>query len=191
MNFGPTFDDVLAAAQANAPWAFRRLYEWLAGPVAGFLRAQGVEEPDDVASEVFLSVFAGLGSFSGTEPQFRSWVFTIAYRRMADARRSRPRVVVVGGLEAGSRDGARPAASAEESALQALGTERVEAMLAQLPPDQRDVLALRAIADLTVEQVAAALGKRPGAVKALQRRGLAALRRKLADQAYPSEPVLR
>ena len=187
MNFGPNFDAVLAAAQANGPWAFRRLYEWLAGPVVGFLRAQGVEDPDDVASEVFLSVFAGLASFSGTEAQFRSWVFTIAYRRLADARR----VPVAGGLGVGSHDGARPAASAEEAALEALGTEGVEATLAQLPPDQRDVLALRVVADLTVEQVAAALGKRPGAVKALQRRGLAALRRQLADRPYPSRAVFR
>ncbi|HEX2064941.1 MAG TPA: hypothetical protein VHE80_11030 [Acidimicrobiales bacterium] len=67
MSFGPAFDTVLAAAQTNAPWAFRRLYDWLAGPVGSFVRAQGVVDPDDVTSEVFLSVFAGLPSFRGNE----------------------------------------------------------------------------------------------------------------------------
>ncbi len=179
MSFGPAFDAVLAAAQADAPWAFRRLYEWLAGPVGGFLRAQGVDDPEDVASEVFLSVFAGLTSFRGDESQFRSWVFTIAYRRVVDARRARPRYEVAG------LNGHRPMASAEEHALQALGTERVQQVLSQLGPDQRDVLALRLIADLTVEQVAAALGKSPGAVKALQRRALVALRRSLVEEGVP------
>ena len=45
---------------------------------------------------------------------------------------------------------------------------------------------LRIIGDLTVEQVAVAVGKRPGAVKALQRRGLHRL-----EQAYPFEPLQR
>ena len=48
---------------------------------------------------------------------------------------------------------------------------------AGLVPDQRDVLLLRVVADLTVEQIAVALNKTPGAVKQLQRRGLEALRR--------------
>ena len=185
MNIGPIFDAVLAAAQAGAPWAQHRLYEWLAGPVAGFLRAQGVAEPEDVTSEVFLSVFAGVGSFRGSESQFRSWVFTIAYRRMIDARRARARVPATTALEASSANGDGPAPSAEDEALQSMGTDRVERILRGLPSDQRDVLALRVIADLTVDQVAAALGKKPGAVKALQRRALAGLRRRLVAEGVP------
>ncbi len=84
-----------------------------------------------------------------------------------------------------SEDGHRAASSAEHDALSGLGTDRVQQVLAELPPDQRDVLALRVIADLTVEQVAAALGKKPGAVKALQRRALAGLRRRLSEEAVP------
>ena len=45
--------------------------------------------------------------------------------------------------------------------------------------EQRDVLSLRVIANLTVEETANVMGKRTGAVKALQRRGLLALRRML------------
>jgi DNA-directed RNA polymerase specialized sigma24 family protein len=78
--------------------------------------------------------------------------------------------------------GTRSAPSAETEALAALGTERVRALLDGLSPDQRDVLLLRLLGDLTVEQAAGVLGKRPGAVKALQRRGLAAVSRALAAQ---------
>jgi len=55
-------------------------------------------------------------------------------------------------------------------------------LLDTLTPDQRDVLALRLIAGLTVKEVAASLAKQPGAVKTLHRRALSALRPKLANE---------
>jgi RNA polymerase sigma-70 factor (ECF subfamily) len=61
----------------------------------------------------------------------------------------------------------------------ALGVECVQALCERLVPDQRDVLLLRLVGDLSIEQVAGALGKSPGAVKALQRRGLLATTRLL------------
>ena len=53
-------------------------------------------------------------------------------------------------------------------------------ILAALSEDQRAVLLLRFVADLSIDDVAKAVGKRPGAVKALQRRGLAAVKRRLS-----------
>ena len=49
-----------------------RLYLDLAPVVAGYPRLQGAAEPDDLTSETFLGVFGRLGSFSGSEQQFRS-----------------------------------------------------------------------------------------------------------------------
>jgi RNA polymerase sigma factor (sigma-70 family) len=66
--------------------------------------------------------------------------------------------------------------SAEADAQAALATERVRMLIEALSPDQRDVLLLRIVADLSLEQTAAVLGKSVGAVKSLQHRGLAALR---------------
>jgi len=67
-----------------------------------------------------------------------------------------------------------------------LARERVRRLLDQLSPDQRDVLVLRIVADLSVEQTAAVVGKSYEAVKALQRRGLASLKRGLlADEGVP------
>ncbi len=185
MTIGPGFDDVLAAAQARAGWACTRLYESLAPAVAGYLRNQGVREPEDVTSEVFLAVFARLGSFAGTEAQFRSWVFTITHHRIVDDRRSAARRPAPQSLDALPPDGRENGWSepAEDDAIGRLGTERVQRVLAGLTPDQRDVLTLRVLADLTVDQVAAVVGKPPGAVKALQRRALATLRKVLATEA--------
>jgi len=178
--FGATFPQVLAAAQADAPWAYRRLFAWLGRPVAGYLRGQGADDPDGLANDVFLRAFTNLAGFQGGEERFRSWIFTIAHHVLIDDRRRAARRPPRAGWPVTERPGA---ASTEGDALARLGTRQVEELLAELTPDQRDVLLLRIVADLTVEQVAETLGKAPGAIKALQRRGLATLRRRLEGTA--------
>ena len=61
-----------------------------------------------------------------------------------------------------------------------LGTEGVLRLLERLTPDQRQVLELRLVGGLTIEEIAAIVGKPAGAVKALQRRAVAAIRREIA-----------
>jgi DNA-directed RNA polymerase specialized sigma24 family protein len=80
-------DPALTAAQAGAAWALERIYEGLSPAVAGLFRAQGVDDPDDLTSEVFVGVLRNLAWFDGDTKSFRSWVFTIAYRRLADEHR--------------------------------------------------------------------------------------------------------
>ncbi len=184
MATGPAFDDVLVAAQAGAAWAFEVLYRDLSPAVTGYLRLHGALDPDDLASETFLAVFRGLAGFSGDEDGLRSWVFTIAHRRLVDDWRRRSRRPQLAD-DADDLLPDTPGGDVEDDVLTRLGTETVHRMCAGLPADQRSVLLLRVLADLTVEQVAATLGKTPGAVKALQRRGLAALRSVLAEEGVP------
>ena len=78
------------------------------------------------------------------------------------------------------------ALSAEDQALTAMSGEHAMKLLANLTEDQQSVIALRVIADLSLEQTAAIVGKRVGAVKALQKRGLESLRRQLGGSRFPS-----
>lgn len=174
------FDLVLTQARAGSAEAFERIYRDLARPVAAYVRGGGVRDVDDVVSEVFLAVFTGLDRFTGDQGQFRSWVFTIAHRRLVDGWRRTSRTAVHVPYE--QDDDHRTTPAAEDGALTALGQDRVLALLETLTEEQRDVLVLRVVADLTVDQVAVVLGKRPGAVKALQRRGLATLREALSKE---------
>ena len=174
---GEQFDSVLAAAQCGTPWALERVYQTLAPAVAGYLRVQGSAEPEDLTSEVFFSALSRIETFRGDEGQFRSWVFTIAHNRLVDERRARarrPLAVEHDGAELASD---RTGGDVEEEALRRLSTERVRALCERLVPDQRDVLLLRMVAGLGVEQTAEALDKTQGAVKALQHRAVASLRR--------------
>ena len=177
------FDEILARARAGAGDAFAQLYGDLVRPVAAYVRTQGVPDAEDVTSEVFLSVFTGLARFSGDQVGFRSWVFTIAHHRVTDYWRRMARTVPVMPYE--PADDERTVPSAEQGALESLGSQDVTALLARLTEEQREVLALRVVADLTVEQVAEVTGHSVGATKALQRRALAALRRQVEGEAVP------
>jgi len=80
--------------------------------------------------------------------------------------------------------------AAPDAVMERLGGLAAEELLAQLSPDQRDVLLLRIVADLPIEATADALDKSVEAVKALQRRALDALRRHLADAATVTGPEI-
>jgi RNA polymerase sigma factor (sigma-70 family) len=173
--------DLLAAAVGGDPAATQVLYRGLAGRVHAYVRAQRVLDPEDVTSEVFLRVFRNLARFEGDSDGFRAWVFTIAHRTVVDARRQASRRPVVIDL----RDGVELAGGDVESDAQLpLGAE-LRAALAALTGDQRDVLFLRVVAELSLEQTARAIGKPLGAVKALQHRALSALRRNLVEPVSP------
>lgn len=171
------FEDVLVAAQAAAPWACTQIWATWSPRVAGYLRSRGSRDSEDLTSEVFLTVFSKLPAFVGDEQAFKAFVFTVAHRRLVDELRARSRRGTH--VEWTSQDDPRQSSSAEAEALGSLGDTDARTLLDSLSGDQREVLVLRIFADLTIEQIAAVLGKRPGAVKALQRRGLEALRKKL------------
>jgi RNA polymerase sigma factor (sigma-70 family) len=175
---GSTFQSTLLAARAGADWAWEAIYSDLAPRVRGYLIARGAPEPDDVLGETFLQVVRDLASFKGGDREFRAWVFGIANHRFLDDRRRRLRRPVDPEPDA-SIAAAGPVGDVEEEALDRLASDRVRRIIGGLVPDQRNVLLLRILGGLTVDEVARAIGKRPGAVKALQRRGLAAIRREL------------
>jgi RNA polymerase sigma-70 factor (ECF subfamily) len=170
--------DVVAAARRGEPGALETLYETYVARVSGYVRGLGVPDPEDTVSEVFVSVVRGLHRFRGDEADFRRWLFTIAHRRVVDARRAQSRRP-----EQPTDPTRLPDVEATGDAYEDVNT-RVAATpttraLDDLTPDQREVILLRVIADLSVADAAEILGKKPGAIKTLQRRALASLRRLL------------
>jgi RNA polymerase sigma-70 factor (ECF subfamily) len=176
-------DDVISRLRAGEHAAFELAYRELAPPVIGYLRSGGVADPEGVVNDVFLALLKQLGQLTGGAAGLRSLVFTIAHARVVDELRRRNRQPVRIGYLAELDP--RTTESAESSAVAALGTEQVRQLLDTLPDDQRAVIALRVISDLSINQVAEILGRSPGAVKQLQRRGLLALRGLLVTPAEP------
>jgi RNA polymerase sigma factor (sigma-70 family) len=181
--FDGRFHEVLAAAQRDERWALEHVYRVLGPVVTGYLRTQGAVEPEDLTSEVFVGVLRKVGAFRGDEAAFRSWVFTIAHRRLLDERRRLrrrpPPEPLDEALDAPAPD------DVEDVVAQIQDADRLRRLCQRLKGDQRDVLLLRFLGGLTVDEVAAALGKTRGAVKGLQRRGFLALARLVEKEDAP------
>lgn len=149
-------------------------YRALAPAVLGYLRGQGVPEPEDVLSEVFLQVARSLPRFRGGDDELRPWVFAIARNRAIDDRRRRGSRPVLTGA-------ATPDVGASPEVAEAVVDPELLAALARLTADQREVVVLRFVADLPLEEVARITKRPEGAVKSMQHRALAQLARILDD----------
>lgn len=149
------------------------VYRRLAPAVLGYLRSQRAPDPEDLLGEVFLHVARSLPRFRGDEHEdLRRWVFTIARNRLIDdaRRRSRrPRTV----------DEVPPEQPAPATP-HGIDAELLAAM-AGLTAPQREVVALRFVADLPLEDVAEITRRSVAAVKSLQHRALEDLARTLRD----------
>lgn len=179
------FEGQLAAAREGDPSAWVAIHDDVAPLVHAYLRHQSLDDPDDVAGETLLQVVRDLHRFRGDHRQFRSWVLAIAHHRMLDARRARGRRPAdpvpterFRTLPSGPDD-------ASEGVLQAESIAQVRHLLAGLTEEQRTVVLLRVLGDLTLDEVASLLGRTVGSVKALQHRAFAALRARVADGRNP------
>ena len=172
MSPGTAFDEVLAAATTGAEWALTALFREFQPALLSYLRFRDPNEADDLAQEVWVGVGRGLARFEGDEAAFRAWLFTIARRRVADLRRTRARRPV-DALPDERLDAVAARDDPEGSALASVQADDALARItACLPPDQAEVVVLRLLGGLDAAQVGAVLGKRPGAVRALQHRAL-------------------
>lgn len=175
VTIGPRFPDVLQAARLGDDWAWTELWNDLAGPVTGYMRSRNVREPEDATAEVFADLARSIHRFAGTEVQFRSFVFTIAHSRLVDQHRwfrSRFSESLPAAFDMAA-PGADPATVHEMNESQAAAL----AMLSHLTPEQAEVVVLRVLADLSLEQVAEITGRRVNAVKQLQHRAMERLRK--------------
>jgi len=173
---------VLNEAARGDEAAFARLWRDNQPPLLRFLRVLASDSAEDVASEVWLEVTRGLSRFRGGEQEFRAWLFTTARRRVIDARRysaRRPATVT-----SDVRDLDQPSSGdAATAALERISTEAALELIATLPREQAEVVALRVIVGLDVARVAQIVGKRPGAVRVASHRALRALAVALASAA--------
>jgi RNA polymerase sigma-70 factor (ECF subfamily) len=124
---------------------------------------------EDIAAEVFLRLLDALHRGRPPSATLRGWLFGVAAHLVADHFRRRPADPLPETLPAAGS----PALEAETN----LRAAAVRAAMARLTPEQQSVLALRFADGASLEQTAQALGKSVNAVKQMQWRAVAALRR--------------
>lgn len=151
------------------------VYDSLAPAVLGYFRSHRMADPEGLTGDVFVAVTQRLATFEGDAAALRRWVFTIAHHRRVDEIRRSARSTPAG----------PPSTAAVEDDDPFDPT--MVAALATLTDDQRQVVVLRHVADLSVQDVAEITGRTPGSVKMLTARGLEALAARLAP--VPEAPT--
>ena len=174
---GSADDDLLGDLRTGDSRAWEVLYDSLASDLRSYIARIGGRDPDDLLGETMLQLVRDVRKFGGTYADLRPWAFRIARNRVIDAARRRGRRPVEVAVDDdedryGSVD---PLADVPDPA-------DLEAMLAGLTEDQREVIWLRYVVDMPLEEVAGVVGKDPAAVAALTHRAMRRLRAELGPK---------
>lgn len=166
--------DMISRAQDGDKKVISALYERYREGIFRFLyyRVGDVQTAEDLTSEVFLRMIRAIGGYRPRGIAFDAWLFQIARNQAIDYYRKQERQQTVQ-LE----DEMLASNDSVESLIDGqFSNERLVQALRHLNESQRDVIILRFINEMPINQVAQTLHKSDDSVKALQRRGLIALR---------------
>ncbi len=173
----PKASEPIAAWIALEPRAWQDLFERYYRKMYSFayVRTGDVHLAEEIASEVFAAAARGISRYRDTGAPIGAWLYRIARNITADYvdRRAKRPSVSIDDVQIETES---MAASVENATDLAQG-------VARLTLEQQEVIALRFYGDCTLQETAASLGKSVGAVKLLQHRALAALRRQIDPEA--------
>lgn len=158
------------------------LYETHFERVARYIgvRIGDLSEAEDLASEVFVRALRSVDSYRETGAPMEAWVFKIAHNMVVDHLRKksrRPAAVPV--------DEAFPLAGADDPTENLERQQEVQQLhraVSRLSEAQQQVLALRFGAEMTSEQAAQVMGKKPGAIREMQSAAVKKLREILGSE---------
>ena len=172
-------EDLVREAVRGDQQAFARLYEEHFDRIFRYvyLKIGDREEAEDMTQQVFLHALRSIASFKWQGTPFTAWLYRIAHNQIVDyLRRKARRPASLELDETVPSSGKDPEHMAELS----LSIEQVSRATQRLTKAQQEVLSLRFAGGLSIEEVAKAMGKKPGAIKALQHAAIVSLRKVLA-----------
>lgn len=186
-------DSLVSAAVNGDPNAIEGVLRWIRPLVVRYCRSRiggyekTISSADDVAQEVCLAVLTALPNYRDQGRPFLAFVYGIAGHKVSDARRS------------AARNRAEPVPEVPDATDLTDGPEaqlmrgefagRMARLLESVSDRQRDILHLRVVVGLSVEETAEAVGSTPGAVRVAQHRALNRLRAVLTTQAPAGAPA--
>jgi RNA polymerase sigma-70 factor (ECF subfamily) len=178
---GPDVWALVHRAQRGDAEAFGRIYDHYVGMVHRYVhhRLGDRATAEDVTSETFVRALRRIDSLTFQGRDVAAWLLTIARNIVLDhVKSSRYRLEV---STADMRDADTSTDGPEDAVVQRLTNQELVACIRELGPEQQECLALRFLHGLSVSETAQVMGKRDGAVKALQHRALRRLARLLPD----------
>lgn len=172
------FADLVERAAAGDGSAITDLYQRHHRRLVRVLRAEVGDAAEDVASQTWLEVIGALRRFQGDERGFQALLYTIARRRVADHRRTQRRRPATPTAPEDLHAAADPAEPVDRAAVEGLAGDVAARRIVEIVgPDAGEIVLLRVVAGLSVEEVARIVGRSAGAVRVQQHRAL----KKLAE----------
>lgn len=167
--------DSRAADELNALYR-RRVFKYLLGSL------HNEDDALELTQDVLFRVCKKAGSFDGRAP-LAAWIFRIARNRQVDHFRSRHFKAQQSSVEMGEHmiQLVEGSGSPERAMMQGEIFQRVQAAIAELPDRQREVVRMRLLGELKLEEIAETIGLTSGGVKSTLHNALRSLRLKLAD----------
>jgi len=166
-------DELIARAKEGDPEAWRELYGQHAGRLLAWLQLRptgdSVMAAEDVASEAWFVAAAKVGGFRGTSSDFAGWLFGIARRIGANAKRTAERRATT---PQAPEDLAPATAPVEDHASDHERLDWVRSVLAPLSPRERDAIGLVDVLGLDTRTAAEVLGISSVALRVARHRGL-------------------
>lgn len=177
----PQEEQTVKRAVQGDQQAFGQLYDAYVDSIYRFvfLRVEDQQTAEDISATVFLKAWEKLESYQPRGIPFRAWLFRIARNAVIDHYRTRKEVAP---LEAAVNVFDKNAVSVSENVSTHIEAQKIMALMDNLTEDQRNVLTLKLVHGLNTQEVAKTLGKRQGAVRALQMRGLQALAKLMENE---------
>ena len=177
----PVGELVLRARDGDAE-AFAGLYDLFHARLYRFFVANVRDrtEAEDLAAEVFVEAAQRIRTFDGNGPAFAGWLFAMARNDLADIRRRLRRRVVEPFAEPPEPSHVEDFADSLASRLDA---GAIMWAVERLTDDQRQIITLKFASGLSNDEISVATGKPLTAVKSLQHRALATLKRLLETEA--------
>jgi RNA polymerase sigma-70 factor, ECF subfamily len=169
---------LIVAARQGSREAFGSLYERHRTTIARYVaaRIRDASDAEDLTEAIFESAWRAMGRYREQGVPFLAWLYRLAHNRVVDHYRAlRPTVTLIPEVHESIEDASAPLELNIDSA------DLLKALSA-LTDDQRDVIVLRFVQGMSGREVAQAMDKREDAVRALQFRALATLRRILAGE---------
>src|SRR4026207_1532565 len=163
---------VLQAQDGNSE-AFGQLYDAYMERIYRFVyfRVEDQQTAEDITSQVFLKAWSNLDRFSFNRTPYLAWLYTIAHNAVIDHYRTRKVTTALDDVQLSQPD----AAEAVENQIDlTVEMKTIKTAMQSLTDDQQQVLHLRFIEGMSNTEIAQQLGKREGAIRALQMRGLQA-----------------
>ena len=172
-------ESLVRRAKENDEAALTQLYEENFDKIYRYivLKIGDRTEAEDMTQQVFLKAFKSISGYRSKGSPFSSWLFRIAHNQMVDYWRKKSKRTTVPLEE--SRVGSSNSNPSSETE-QKMDIENLVAATKQLTDLQREVVSLRFAGGLSLAEVAKAMGKSEGAIKALQHSAVVSLRKIMA-----------